>query len=678
VNACAACRRGKVNGPLTTCRYRLLEMGKHWFSLLTIIRRRANAMLATLVLVLAHPAWAQAVTTYTNSTSGAINNTTPCTNSMVRNFTVGTSFTVADVDLGVFATHSWRGDLRITLQAPDGTRVQLVDGNTNTISGNNFNVLLNDSATQTVNTDSATGNHSTVAPPPFQNNLIPNSPLYAFNGKNSQGTWRLEICDQYPQADNGTFSYAALYLTAAPASYADLSLTMSVSPTTPVAGANVTYTLQATNSASSPTTATGVTVTAPLPAGTTFVSTNGSYNSATGEWNVGSLTPGQTKSLTITANVTAMASATVASNAEVTASSVADLDSTPNNGVTSEDDYAAASFTVQGTRVAGTPPTLSCSTGSLLFDWDINAWASGSLSNSYALAGIGTIGFAITSTGNWVNNATYGGQSPSRSNAITGGLSPGQQALHEYLDFNYQAETATTTINLPTAVPGAQFTIFDIDYNANQFADKIVVTGKYNGATVLPTLTNGTSNYVIGNTAIGDVGGNNTAANGNVVVTFSQPVDTIIVVYGNATTAPADPGGQAMAIHDITFCRPTAVLTITKLSTIIADPVNGTTNPKNIPGAVVEYCILMQNPGSGTTTNLVGTDTIPTTLTYTANSMFSGTTCAGATTAEDDDGTGADEADPFGASVSGNVLTATATTLAPSGSFALKFRTTIK
>lgn len=667
-----------VNAALTIAHYPSRRMATGSWFLLAVLRRVAQAILALLALVFGQAASAQAVTTYTNNTTGTINNTTTCSAPLVRNFTVGTSFTVADVDIGVFASHTYRGDIRLTLQAPDGTRVQIVDGNPNGVSGDNFNVLLNDNGTQPVNSDSATGNHSTTAPPPFQNNFIPNNPLSAFNGKNSQGTWRLEICDVYPQADNGTFSYAALYLTAAPASYADLSLSMSVSPTNPVAGANVTYTLQITNSAGSPTTAAGVTVTDILPAGTSFVSTNGSYNSTTGVWTVGSLTPGQTKLLTITANVTAMASATVANSAEVTASLVADLDSTPNNGVITEDDYATASFTVQGTRVAGTPPTLVCSAGSLLFDWDIYAWAAGSLSNSYALAGIGTIDFAITSTGNWVNNAGFGGQSPTRSAAIAGGLSPTQQGLHQYLDFNFLAETATTTISLPTAVPGAQFTLFDIDYNANQFADKIVVTGKYNGATVLPTLTNGTSNYVVGNTAVGDVGGDNASAQGNVVVTFSQAVDTITIEYGNATTAPADPGGQAMAIHDITFCRPAAALTVTKLSTLISDPVNGTTNPKNIPGAVVEYCILMQNPGSGTTTNLVGTDNIPTTLTYTPNSMVSGANCAAAATAEDDNATGADETDPFGASVSGSVLTATATTLAPNGGFALKFRTTVK
>jgi uncharacterized repeat protein (TIGR01451 family) len=636
--------------------------------------------LALVALCLSQAAWAQATTTYVNGTDGNINNTTTCTAPLVRNFTVGTSYTVSGVDIGVFATHTWRGDLRMTLQAPDGTRVQIVNGDTNNISGDNFNVRLDDSAAQTVNTDSATGNHSTTAPPPFANIFAPNNPLSAFAGRNSLGTWRLEICDLYPAADNGLFQHAELYLTSAPALYSDLSLTKAVSNATPAAGATITYTLQVTNAVSATATATGVEVTDLLPAGTAYVSYSGpgTYNPGTGVWTVGSVTAGQTRTLTIQATVTAMASATVTNAAEVTANGVFDLDSTPANGAPTEDDYDTVSFTVQGARVAGIPPTLSCPAGSSLFDWDLNVWTAGSLNNSYTLANIGSIGFAIASTGNWVNNASFGGMSPTRSAAITGGLSPTQQALHQYLDFNTQAETADTVITLPTAVPGAQFQIFDIDFNAGQFADRVVVTGRFQGATVLPTLTNGISNYVVGNTAVGDTGSGNTTADGNVTVTFAQPVDTITISYGNATTAPANPGGQAMAIHDIAFCNPVAVLGVTKVSTLISDPTNGTTNPRAMPGAVMEYCILVQNPGSGTATNVIGTDTIPAALTYIAGSLLSGTTCGGATTAEDDDAAGADETDPYGASVSGTVLTATAASLGPSAGFALKFRTTIK
>lgn len=642
----------------------------------TAIRRIGLALLA---LCLSGPAWAQTTTTYTNDTDGNINNGTSCGAPLVRSFVVGTSYTVADVDIGVFATHSYRGDMRMTLQAPDGTRVQIVNGNANGISGDNFNVLLDDSAAQTVNTDSATGAHSTTAPPPFANTFAPDSPLSAFAGLNSLGTWQLEICDLYSSADNGRFRYAELYLTSAPATFTDLSLNKSVSNTNPAAGATITYTLQVTNSTSATATATGVSVTDLLPAGTAYVSDNGAgaYDSATGVWTVGDLTAGQTRTLTIQATVTAMASATVINDAEVSANGVFDIDSTPGNGATSEDDYDTVSFTVQGARVAGTPPTLSCPAGSSLFDWDLNAWTAGSLNNNYTLANIGSINFTVASTGNWVNDANYGGMSPALSSANNGGIAGTQLSLHQYLEFNNQAETATTTITLPTAVPGAQFRVFDIDYAANDFADRLVVTGSFNGSPVTPTLTNGISNYVVGNIAIGDGASGGTSSNGNVVVTFSSPVDTIVIVYGNHTTAPANPDGQAIAIWDITFCNPVAVLGVTKVSTLISDPTNGTTNPRAIPGAVMEYCILVQNPGSGTATNVVGTDTLPPNLTYTAGSLLSGTSCGAASTAEDDDAAGADENDPYGASIAGSVLTATAATLGPGAGFALKFRTTV-
>jgi len=458
----------------------------------------------------------------------------------------------------------------------------------------------------------------------------------------------------------------------------DLSLNGSVTPTNPASGANVTYTFNLLNSG--PQSAANATVSVPLPAGVSFVSSSGygSYNSGTGVWTVPAINSGQTRTLTLVGTVNVSNGVTITATGQVLTSPNYDTDSTPGNSVAGEDDQDSVSFTTQGTRTAGTPPTLSCPAGSSLFDWDGNPWTAGSLSNNYTLTNIGLIGFAVTSPGNWVNDATYGGMSPALSAANNGGLAGAQMSLHQYLDFNDAAETATTTITLPTAVPGVQFRVFDIDYAANDFADRLTVTGSFNGTPVTPTLTNGVSNYVIGNTAYGDGASAGNSGDGNVVVTFSQPVDRIVIVYGNHSTAPADPDGQAIAIWDVTFCNPVALLGVTKVSTLISDPTNGTTNPRAIPGAVMEYCILVQNPGSGTATNVVGTDTIPAALTYIAGSITSGATCGAATTAEDDNATGADESDPFGASVSGTVLTATAATLGPSAGFALKFRATIK
>ncbi len=46
--------------------------------------------------------------------------------------------------------------------------------------------------------------------------------------------------------------------------------------------------------------------------------------------------------------------------------------------------------------------------------------------------------------------------------------------------------------------------------------------------------------------------------------------------------------------------------------TIISDPIVGTTNPKAIPGAIVEYCIVVANAsGAATATNLAIGDPLP-------------------------------------------------------------------
>ena len=641
---------------------------------------RALMMLASLAMALvAAPAGAQTTTTYSNTTTGTINASTPCTTSLVRNFTVATSYIVGDVDLAMLATHSWRGDLRITLQSPAGTRVQLVNGDTGSLSGDNYNVRLDDDAAPTVNTDGDTINHSTSAPP-YQNSFRPNAPLSAFNGENASGTWRLEICDQFPSSDNGSFTRADLYLTSRPAAYADLSLSKSVSNATPASGASISYTLSVTNAAASPSTATGVTVLDTLPAGFSFASASGfgTYNSGTGLWTVGSIPPGTTRTLTISGTVVASSGVTIANVAEIAASSVVDLDSTPGNGAASEDDDASASFTVSGTRTAGTPPALICPAGITIHDWDSVSWTAGTTSASYPLTAIGTMNVGISiSGGAFLSNATYGGQSPTRQNIVTGGLSPAQYSIFELVDFTSQTGTVTSTLTLPTAVPGAQFRLFDLDYASGQFADRVTVTGSYNGATVVPTLTNGVSNYVIGNSAYGDGLSADGSADGTVVVTFAAPVDSITITYGSHSLAPANPGQQGMAIHDISFCRPVANLTIAKTSGLVSDPTNGTTNPKAIPGATMLYCILVTNNGSATATGINITDALPATTSFVPGSLRSGTSCAGATTVEDDNASGADESDPFGASISGTTISAVTAMLAAAGTMAVGFNVTI-
>ncbi|MDD5405404.1 MAG: hypothetical protein PHE73_00525 [Sulfurovaceae bacterium] len=55
-----------------------------------------------------------------------------------------------------------------------------------------------------------------------------------------------------------------------------------------------------------------------------------------------------------------------------------------------------------------------------------------------------------------------------------------------------------------------------------------------------------------------------------------------------------------------------AALAVTKTSCVISDPVNGTTNPKRIPGAVLRYQIQVANTGTSGATSVTVADAIPT------------------------------------------------------------------
>jgi uncharacterized repeat protein (TIGR01451 family) len=75
----------------------------------------------------------------------------------------------------------------------------------------------------------------------------------------------------------------------------------------------------------------------------------------------------------------------------------------------------------------------------------------------------------------------------------------------------------------------------------------------------------------------------------------------------------------------------TATLAVTKVSRVISDPFNNTTNPKLIPGAVVEYCIAVTNSGGAAATSVAITDPVPGQLTFNAGTILLGGTVTGGT-----------------------------------------------
>jgi len=147
------------------------------------------------ILKFAPPAWAYS--TYTTSPNAKINDVSTVTSSI----TVAASYPIVDVNVSVTITHPSDSDLSLALVAPDGTKVPLV--NAATISGANLTgTVLDDQALSPITAGTA----------PYTGNFRPASPLSALIGKNTSGTWKLQVTDNVKNKLTGTLKSWALDL----------------------------------------------------------------------------------------------------------------------------------------------------------------------------------------------------------------------------------------------------------------------------------------------------------------------------------------------------------------------------------------------------------------------------------------------------------------------------------
>jgi uncharacterized repeat protein (TIGR01451 family) len=63
-------------------------------------------------------------------------------------------------------------------------------------------------------------------------------------------------------------------------------------------------------------------------------------------------------------------------------------------------------------------------------------------------------------------------------------------------------------------------------------------------------------------------------------------------------------------------------LAVSKTMSVLDDPINGTTNPKAIPGANVRYIIQIDNNGTAAATGVTVVDPIPAGTAYVSNSLY--------------------------------------------------------
>lgn len=564
--------------------------------------------------------------TFSTTTTGAIDGSIDCAGAtrLTRTINVPTAFTVDKVNLGFFATHTWRGDIELTLSPPDGAPViQLINSDTNNLDEDNYNVELDNFVLPVINTGTHTTNDGTDIPPAvaaYENLVRPNNVsnvatdgLGAFTGEAAQGNWTLSICDAFPGADDGQFEAATLYFINA--SEADLSLTASSSTATPDYGTTVNLSFTLTNSG--PATATGNTVQVNLPSGLAYSSHTGagSYNSATGLWTPPDLTAGSNTTVTVTATV--LTSGGYTTTAEVAGTALADPDSTPGNNSTSEDDDTSVSLS----PIYSTPPALSCPVvDQFSHIWTApggaQGWDAGDLTNSYTSGGQ-ALDFTISgSTDNLI--ARNGTTTPATTNEFTGG-GTATYGLTLYVDFDSTADEIIVDLTLGTpgiGVGDVQFSVWDVDLGT--WTDRIVVSGSLGGVSKNPLLTPSTGNTVSGNALVGTGGSSATQGNGNSTITFNSSVDRVTLSYSNANPA-ANPSAQIISIMPFTMCPPVfADLTANKTVEMYDPSGTGATDIYAIPGNEVLYKIQVTNAAtaSAVATDINLSDVLPDSLRF--------------------------------------------------------------
>ncbi len=124
---------------------------------------------------------------------------------VVSTMTVTDNFNIVDLDVNLDITHTWTGDLTITLESPAGTVVTIFDGGADGCSGDDITTLLDDESANALNCQAGT-------PDAFpETDYIPSNPLAAFDGESTMGDWILSVDDTVGGDDGNLNSWSILY-----------------------------------------------------------------------------------------------------------------------------------------------------------------------------------------------------------------------------------------------------------------------------------------------------------------------------------------------------------------------------------------------------------------------------------------------------------------------------------
>ncbi|MAB40018.1 MAG: hypothetical protein CL528_08280 [Aequorivita sp.] len=128
----------------------------------------------------------------TSSPGTAIPDNNPTGVTVTMNVTENVSLTDLDVNLNI--SHTWVGDVIVTIKSPSGTMATIIDrpGRTTSgfgCSGDNIVAVLDDEAATAVENECA------GSVPTINGSFIPNNPLSVFDGESTMGLWELTVSD---------------------------------------------------------------------------------------------------------------------------------------------------------------------------------------------------------------------------------------------------------------------------------------------------------------------------------------------------------------------------------------------------------------------------------------------------------------------------------------------------
>ncbi len=297
----------------------------------------------------------------------------------------------------------------------------------------------------------------------------------------------------------------------------------------------------------------------------------------------------------------------------------------------------------------------NASTEGYYMDWNQQSYARGSRSFSTSVRRDGTssgdpdadpVGVSLSMSG--ATNRIVSNY-PVNSNFLQGGYGAGANSLALVVDLNAMNENLRTTVSFDQPVDDLRFEIFDIDYLAASngsggFRDSVIVTGyTESGSSVLPALTTPynsstqgqvapstvyignpiASNRGVGNPRNGNGASDNNQNLGNMIVSFSTPVDRITIDYSTRSDyfSSWKPQMQGIAIYDFDFCIPRKEpsLTFNKSVSIHSSApsecgtIPGSADPQAraaVPGTCFQYDIDITNVGDGTSNNTTVSDVL--------------------------------------------------------------------